>query len=176
MRLDQTPDNIAHAAWLLDVGAGKNLGPGETVQLPETMICDDNSVTGLISSTYPHIDHHQDDQYYLDHSILSDKNSDVEDINSEVLQKCPGEEKILQSADSIISDDGNPNGLTLMVHIKRSYQSHLGPRKHIKKDCKYCLSGNLEWFTNHLMSIAGLCSIDILNGLQIISNIYQWTL
>ncbi|KAG5729776.1 hypothetical protein E4T56_gene938 [Termitomyces sp. T112] len=48
--------------------------------------------------------------------------------------------------------------------------------KHIKKDCKYCLSGNLEWFTNHLMSIAGPCSIDILNGLQIISNIYQWTL
>ncbi|KAG5733053.1 ATP-dependent DNA helicase PIF1 [Termitomyces sp. T112] len=113
MRLDQTPDNIAHAAWLLDVGAGKNLGPGETVQLPETMICDDNSVTGLISSTYPHIDHHQDDQYYLDCTILSGKNSDVEDINSEVLQKCPGEEKILQSADSIISDDGNPNGLGL---------------------------------------------------------------
>ncbi|KAG5721466.1 hypothetical protein E4T56_gene13031 [Termitomyces sp. T112] len=36
--------------------------------------------------------------------------------------------------------------------------------------------GNPEWFTNHLMSIAGPCSIDILNGLQIISNIYQWTL
>ncbi|KAG5728874.1 hypothetical protein E4T56_gene15328 [Termitomyces sp. T112] len=49
-------------------------------------------------------------------------------------------------------------------------------RKQIKKDCKYCLSGNPEWFTNHLMSIAGPCSIDILNGLQIISNIYQWTL
>ncbi|KNZ75011.1 ATP-dependent DNA helicase PIF1 [Termitomyces sp. J132] len=77
------------------------------------MICDDNSVTGLISSTYPHIDHHQDDQYYLDRTILSGKNSDVEDINSEVLQKCPGEEKILQSADSVISDDGNPNGLAL---------------------------------------------------------------
>ncbi|KAG5719901.1 hypothetical protein E4T56_gene14111, partial [Termitomyces sp. T112] len=156
-----TPDNIAHAAWLLDVGAGKNLGPGETVQLPETMICDDNSVTGLISSNYPHSDHHQDDQYYLDYTILSGKNSDVEDINSEVLQKCPGEEEILQSADSIIFDDGNPNGLGL---------------KHIKKDCKYCLSGNPEWFTNHLMSIAGPCSIDILIGLQIISNIYQWTL
>ncbi|KNZ81643.1 ATP-dependent DNA helicase PIF1 [Termitomyces sp. J132] len=113
MRLDQTPDNIAHTAWLLDVGAGKNLGPGETVQLPETMICDDNSVNGTISSTYPHIDHHQDDQYYLDCTILSGKNSDVEDINSEVQQKCPGEEKILQSADSIISDDGNPNGFRL---------------------------------------------------------------
>ncbi|KAG5726622.1 hypothetical protein E4T56_gene5574 [Termitomyces sp. T112] len=48
--------------------------------------------------------------------------------------------------------------------------------KYIKKDCKYCLSGNSEWFTNHLMSIAGPCSIDILNSLQIISNIYQWTL
>ncbi|KNZ76169.1 hypothetical protein J132_11288 [Termitomyces sp. J132] len=74
------------------------------------MICDDNSVIGLISFTYPHIDHHQDDQYYLDHTILSGKNSDVEDINSEVLQRCPGEDKILQSADSIIYD-GNPDGL-----------------------------------------------------------------
>ncbi|KAG5730839.1 hypothetical protein E4T56_gene6402, partial [Termitomyces sp. T112] len=166
-----------------------------------------------------------DDQYYLDHTILSGKNSDVEDINSEVLQKCPGEEKILQSADSIISDDGNPNGLglypmeylnslrasslplaklalkigvpvMLLKYNQRTlqwdkndchphqhqefsdeiYQSHLGPRKHIKKDCKYCLSGDPEWFTNHLMSIAGPCSIDILNGLQFISNIYQWTL
>ncbi|KNZ82291.1 hypothetical protein J132_03582 [Termitomyces sp. J132] len=77
------------------------------------MICDDNSVTGLISSTYPHINHHQDDQYYLDRTILSGKNSDVEDINSEVLQRCAGEEKTLQSADSVISDDGNPNGLGL---------------------------------------------------------------
>ncbi|KAG5734458.1 hypothetical protein E4T56_gene20063 [Termitomyces sp. T112] len=65
---------------------------------------------------------------------------------------------------------------TLSVHIRRSYQSHLGPRKHIKKGCKYCLSGNLKWFTNHLMSIAEPCCIDIFNGLQIISNIYQWTL
>ncbi|KAG5728112.1 hypothetical protein E4T56_gene19276 [Termitomyces sp. T112] len=35
---------------------------------------------------------------------------------------------------------------------------------------------NPEWFTNHLMYIARPYSIDILNGLQIISNIYQWTL
>ncbi|KAG5733888.1 ATP-dependent DNA helicase PIF1 [Termitomyces sp. T112] len=172
MRLDQTPDNIAYAAWLLDVGAGKNLGPGETVQLPETMICDDNSVTGLISSTYSHIDHHQDDQYYLDRTILSGKNSDVEDINSEVLQRCPGEEKILQSADSVISDDGNPNGLGLypMEYLNSLRASSLPLAKLALK------IGNLEWFTNHLMSIAGPCSIDILNGLQIISNIYQWTL
>ncbi|KNZ82188.1 hypothetical protein J132_06756 [Termitomyces sp. J132] len=90
-------------------------------------ICNDNSVTGLISSTYPHIDHHQDDQYYLDCTILSGKNSDVEDINSEVLQKCSGEEKILQSADSIISDDGNPNGLGLypMVYLNSLRASSL---------------------------------------------------
>ncbi|KAG5721147.1 hypothetical protein E4T56_gene14448 [Termitomyces sp. T112] len=62
--------------------------------------------------------------------------------------------------------------LHFLVHIRRLYQSDFGPRKHIKKDCKYCLSRNTEWFTNHLMYIAGPCSIDILNGLQIISNIY----
>ncbi|KNZ78074.1 hypothetical protein J132_02264 [Termitomyces sp. J132] len=52
MRLDQTPDNIAHAAWLLDVGAGNNLGLGETVQLPETMICDDWLLSSLAVQKY----------------------------------------------------------------------------------------------------------------------------
>ena len=69
MWLDQTPDNIAHAAWLLDIGAGKNLGPGETVELPETMICGDSSIAGLVSSTYSDIGHCQNDQYYLNYSL-----------------------------------------------------------------------------------------------------------
>ncbi|KNZ78955.1 ATP-dependent DNA helicase PIF1 [Termitomyces sp. J132] len=77
------------------------------------MICDDSSIKGLISSTYPHINHYQDDQYYLDRTILSGKNSDIEDINSEVLQKYLGEEKVMQSADSVMSNDGNVNDLTL---------------------------------------------------------------
>ncbi|KNZ76826.1 hypothetical protein J132_07012 [Termitomyces sp. J132] len=77
------------------------------------MICDDSSIKGLISSTYPHINHHQDDQYYLDQTILSGKNSDIEDINSEVLQKYRGEERVMQSADSVMSNDGNVNDLTL---------------------------------------------------------------
>ncbi|KNZ79132.1 ATP-dependent DNA helicase PIF1 [Termitomyces sp. J132] len=87
------------------------------------MICIDNSITGLISSTYPHISHHLNDQYYLDQTILSSKNSDVEDINSEILQKCPGEEKILQSADSVMSD----NGLALypMEYLNSSRASSL---------------------------------------------------
>ena len=61
MRLEQTPDNIAHAAWLLEVGAGRGLGPGETLQLPATMMCQDNSITGLISFIYSNIDHSQND-------------------------------------------------------------------------------------------------------------------
>ena len=113
MRLEHTPENLAHAAWLLDVGAGKSLGPGETLQLPASMICNDNSITGLISSTYPNIGHPQNDQYYLDRTILSGKNSDIDDINAEVLQRFPGEEKILQSADSVQSDNGDANGLAL---------------------------------------------------------------
>ncbi|KAG5731227.1 hypothetical protein E4T56_gene14504 [Termitomyces sp. T112] len=163
-------------------------------------------------------------------------------------EKYLGEEKVMQSADSVMSNDGNVNDLTLypmeylnslkasnlplaklalkigvpvmllrnldttkgLCNGTRMIVTHIStrvlrcqiisgdakfagsivliprinmdvseedlpiPLKHIKKDCKYCLSGNPEWFTNHLMSIAGPCSIDI--GLQIISNIYQWTL
>ena len=57
MRLDQTPDNVAHVAWLLYISAGRNLGLEETMQILVAMICNHNSITGLISTTYSHIDH-----------------------------------------------------------------------------------------------------------------------
>ena len=34
MPLDRTPESNAFAAWLLDIGAGCGLGPGDSVQLP----------------------------------------------------------------------------------------------------------------------------------------------
>ena len=58
-------------------------------------------VDSLIQATYPgvHIPN-QLDQYYMDRTILSGTNDDVDKINAAILQKFPGEETALMSADS----------------------------------------------------------------------------
>jgi len=35
MRLDRTPENMAHAAWLLDIGAGRTVDEAETIEIPQ---------------------------------------------------------------------------------------------------------------------------------------------
>ena len=81
------------------------------------MICNDNSITRLISTTYSHIDYPQNDQYYLDQTILSRKNLVIEEINSEVLHRFPGQERILQSADYVNSNDGIAESLYPMEYL-----------------------------------------------------------
>lgn len=74
------------------------------------MCCDENNIDSLISSTYPGLDHaNNGDNYFLNRTILSCKNDDVMDINASVLNKFPGEERILRSADSVHMDDATVN-------------------------------------------------------------------
>jgi len=40
--------------------------------------------------------------------LLSCKNDDVDDLNSDILARFPGEEKVLRSADSVVTNDGVP--------------------------------------------------------------------
>jgi hypothetical protein len=47
----------------------------------------------------------QTDQYYLDRTILSGTNDDVDKIKAAILQKFPREETVLMSADSVPQDD-----------------------------------------------------------------------
>src|ERR1700761_6810510 len=63
-------------------------------------------VDSLIQATYPgvHIPN-QSDQYYMDRTILSGTNDDVDKINTAILKKFPGEEKVLMSSDSGSQDD-----------------------------------------------------------------------
>ena len=107
MRLEQSPDMQQFAQWLLEVGAGTQLDNNvATIEIPPHMICPDNSVDSLIDQIYPGIQHgDKDDQYFLDRSILACKNDTVMLLNSEMLQKFPGEEHVLLSADSVQFDD-----------------------------------------------------------------------
>jgi hypothetical protein len=58
---------------------------------------------GLINAIYPGIEQiiNQEDQYYLDRTILSCKNDSVDVINSAILEHFPGEQQIFNSADTV---------------------------------------------------------------------------
>jgi hypothetical protein len=102
MRLDRTPESDQHAAWLLDIGAGRNLDDMETVQIPAEMCCPNNTMDDLIAFIYPGIEQgHQPDLYFLERTILSSRNDEVDMINEAILAKFPGEAHTLMSADSV---------------------------------------------------------------------------
>jgi hypothetical protein len=102
MHLDRTPESEAHAAWLLEIGAGTNVDESGRVQVPENMCCTPNTMDKLIHDTYPNIHiGNKPNQYFLERTILCCKNDDVGGINQTILDMIPGREKVLNSADSI---------------------------------------------------------------------------
>jgi hypothetical protein len=106
MRLDQTPESEAFAKYLLKVGAGKNSNPDGTITLYPEMRCGD-TVDSLIDAIYPGIaEGAKPDAYFKDRTLLSCKNDDVDDLNTNILAKFPGEESVLMSADSVVTDKG----------------------------------------------------------------------
>ena len=104
MQLDFTAESEQFAKYLLDVGGGRNSNPDGTVTLYPEMRCGD-TVDSLINAIYPDIaEGAKPDDYFKDRTLLSCKNDDVDDLNADILAKFPGEEKVLQSADSIVTD------------------------------------------------------------------------
>jgi ATP-dependent DNA helicase PIF1 len=90
--------------YLLDVGGGKNSNPDGTVTLYPEMHCGD-TVESLINSIHPEIaEGAKPDDYFKNRTLLCCKNDDVDDLNADILAKFPGEEKVLLSADSIVTD------------------------------------------------------------------------
>ena len=108
MRLEQTAENVAHADWLLEIGGGRTVDDREQITIPEQMICADNSIDNIINFTYPDIEvGGHDDQYYLDRTLLSCTNDDVDNNNAMILARFPGVEKVLLSADTVESEEAD---------------------------------------------------------------------
>ena len=65
--------------------------------------CTENTIASLIETIYPGINQLPlpPDQYFAEHTILTSRNDDVDDINSEILKQFPGEEREFLSADSV---------------------------------------------------------------------------
>ncbi len=62
MCLDQTPENIQFACWLLTIDAGEGLTNDHTITLPASMDLANNLLSELIKYIYPNIQagHFQD--------------------------------------------------------------------------------------------------------------------
>jgi hypothetical protein len=112
MRLDQSPESADFANWLLDIGRGANLGVNNYISLPANMCCG-SSPESLVNSIYPEIDQGpKDDGYFLNRTILSCRNDDVDDLNTMILERFPGEEKTYWSSDKVILDGREDNNDT----------------------------------------------------------------
>jgi hypothetical protein len=108
-RLDRTPESEAFASWLLDVGSGHGLSADNSISLPAEMHCG-NTPESLISAIYPAIEEPgHPDQYFLDRTILSGRNDDVDKLNNIILQKFPGQEIVLWSADKVNTEHVQEN-------------------------------------------------------------------
>jgi hypothetical protein len=109
MRLGQDPASDEFARWLLEIGAGKGTAADGTVTLPIRMRCPNNDVRSLINALYSPIllpGHPPvDDAFFLERTILSAKNTDVDEINSTILESFPGDTAVFTSMDSVTERD-----------------------------------------------------------------------
>ncbi len=102
MRLDRTPESDAFAQWLLEVGSGHGLGPEKTVELPANMRLQQNNLAGMVQAIYPGIeDGNKPDHFFLERALLTCKNDMVQEINQYVLDKFPGPQSVVHSADKV---------------------------------------------------------------------------
>ena len=99
------------AKWQLDVGHGTFTNELGCIKLPVHFKCTENTIASLLQTIYPRINQLPlpPDQYFAEHTILTSRNDDVDDINSEILKQFPGEERMFLSADSVRNNRENGN-------------------------------------------------------------------
>ena len=107
MRVIQDPNSAEFAQWLLEMGEGRGPEDG-TIRLPDHMNCG-KTMTDLINAIYSRVKPDSPipgDQYFLERTILTCRNSEVTIFNSLILEKFPGHVRTLLSADSIQKEAG----------------------------------------------------------------------
>ena len=147
MRLDQTPDNVKFADWLLTVGAGEGLTEDQTISLPASMCLSDFSLPGLIRYIYPNIQTgHFQDHFFLERTILSGRNDDVDEINQRVLDIFPGQETVYWSTDKIIEEELDDATTLYPVEFLQNFNASGLPRAKLtlKVGCPLMLLRNLD--------------------------------
>ncbi|KAF1881881.1 hypothetical protein Lal_00038523 [Lupinus albus] len=97
--------------WILKVGDGKLSEPNDgcvEVDIPDKLLIlnFDNSIEAIVSSTYPDLHlHYNDEQFLQCRAILASTIDVVDQINEYVLSIIPGEEKEYLSSNSVDMSD-----------------------------------------------------------------------
>ena len=145
MRLAQsTAEERQFATWLLDVGHGTNIDPDGTIPFDVDMRVPDPET--LIRMIYPNIDQVlPPPSYFLDRIILAPRNSDVDNLNSAILNKFPGHESTFYSAESIQSEPGVYTDSDIPVEYLRLIEASglLPGELHVKLGCPLIVLRNI---------------------------------
>jgi ATP-dependent DNA helicase PIF1 len=110
MRLLQDQDSEAYAQTLLDVGQGAT---GSHFTVPDEMRMP--NLDTLIESIYGDISQTglpPPPEYFLNRSILTAQNEDVDELNHIIIDKHPGSEEIFYSTDTVVQEAGADEDLT----------------------------------------------------------------
>jgi ATP-dependent exoDNAse (exonuclease V) alpha subunit len=164
MRLEPGCSEDSFAAWLLDIGHGRNLIPDSNKILLRSGM-QTSSLDSLIKDIYPGISTlptAPPPEFFLERAILAPRNVDVDLTNHEILGQMHGEEQIYMSADSIVKEQGadGPDDDPIPPEVLRTFDaSGLPPGElHLKPGCPIILLRNLS-------PARGLC-----NGTRMIVN------
>src|ERR1700679_2894870 len=111
------------AKWQLEVGHGKHTDETGSITLPNHFKCPENTLNSLIEAIYPGITQLPlpSDEYFANRTILTSQNTDVDEINEQMLDEFPGEEKDFMSADSIKGNGEYGMARVLPAAFPRSY-------------------------------------------------------
>ena len=133
------------AKWQLEVGHGKHTDETGCITLPDHFRCPENTVASLINTIYPGINQLPiPDAYFAERTILMSCNNDVDDINEEMLELFPGEERVFMSADSV-KDNGEEELLYSVEHLNSINCSGLPLSKlKLKVGCPVMIFRNLN--------------------------------
>ena len=107
MRLEQGDgDAREFAQWLLDIGHGRNAQADGKTRLADGMCV--NHIDELINTIYPGVEMNPPPppEYFLNRMILAPQNTDVSDINQQILECMSGDVRQYVSADEIVREAG----------------------------------------------------------------------
>lgn len=156
MRVANTPDAHSFSSWLLEIGHGRGLAEDSTVRLPHEMIASgvdtfiDVIYHGIQSSPPPPPD------YFLNRIILSPRNRDVADLNTQILNMMPGNAESHLSVDSVVDEAGADDG-TFGSNLPPEFLRTLNPPSLPPSDLQLKLGCPLILLRN-LCPTRGLCN------------------